>query len=330
MHYFQQYYFSPDDQETVLKLQPVVETTPEAVQLIDAGFQRGITQTLQKCSRDAKIGVLLSGGVDSSLLLAMLRQLTDKQIVCFTALTTETDPDAQPSKDVCALLGIRWIPCHLTTADLSNRLNRLLPITGGGLYGTAFNLALDVCLEQCAQTGINNVLMGNGLDMFFGGGVDPESFKVTANHSLHDLFWKQAFDLLKERFYSQDGDDINKVAAPYHARVLMPFENLDIIRRARAIPAALLFQHDQDKYPVRVLAAQYGIPLPIAHRPKEILQRSSGIFGLLRDYMYGMLPAITHDAVNFKLSEQHFRADPNTDLQTFLLLLAERQRKQIT
>lgn len=102
---------------------------------------------------------------------------------------------------------------------------------------------------------------------------------------------------------------------------MMPFENLDTILTARSIRADLLFLHDEDKYPIRLLAREWGVPLHEARRHKDPLQHSSGIFDFLRNYMYETLPKLTYDSVNFDLTEDYFKNNPNTDLQLFLELL---------
>ncbi len=324
MKYFSEYYFSAEDQHHARHTSPSATTTREAVSLIEASFQRSLAAALQGTTSN-KIGVLLSGGVDSSLLAAMLRRLTDKEIVCFTAMTETTDPDVLPSKELSQALGVKWVKCRLTKKALDVRLKQLLPITKGGLYGTAYGLAMEICMDSCAQEGIDNLWTGNGLDMCFGGGLDPSIFKATAADEFHQLFWKYSFNLLKEFFYNHDYNEVERMAADYKVKVVMPFDNLDTIVCARSIPAELFFRYHQDKYPVRLLAHRYGVPLHLARRPKDPLQHSSGVFELLREYMYEMLPDITYDAVNFKLNQRYFRENPNTDIQIFLTLLAARQ-----
>jgi len=322
MQFFKQYYFSEDDQRHAHHTLPSITTVRPAVNLIQDSFVRSIKKALKENEADKSIGVLMSGGVDSSLLLAMLRSLTGKEIVCFTAMTDSDDPDVLPSKEVTHAFGVKWVKCRLNKASLPERLNYLLPISNGGLYTTAADLAEDTCMEYCHEEGITNLWAGNGLDMFFGGGVDPSHFKASDVGEFHKLFWEYSFDLLKNRFYQQSGRSEDLLAKKHAIKLIMPFENLDTIISARTIRADIFFKYDEDKYPVRLLAHRYGVPLHEVRRQKDALQHSSGIFDLLREYMYETLPTLTHDAVNFRLTKKYFQDNPNTDLQLFLTLLS--------
>lgn len=321
MKYFNQYYFSEADQRRAHATTPSVYDTRHAIKLIEKTFLNNLNQALQHTAQDEKIGVLLSGGVDSSLLVAMLRALTDKEIICFTAMTEDTDTDVLSSKRIAHVFKTKWVKCILKKSDLDSQLARLVPGSKGGLYGTAADMALDICLSKCREYGVTTLWAGNGLDMYFGGGLEPARFKADAPEPFHRSYWKFSFDLLRNRFFEQDGIHLNTLAGCYGVQVMMPFENLDSIITARSIDANLFFQYGEDKYPVRLLAHRYGVPLREARRQKEPLQSSSGIFGLLREYMYETLPDLTNDAVNFRMTKKYFAQNPNTDLQIFLSLL---------
>ncbi len=85
MTLFKQYYFSETDQKLAHNTLPSITSIRPAVKAIDESFTRSLQSALKENEADKKIGLLLSGGVDSSLLLAMLKSLTNKEIVCFTA-----------------------------------------------------------------------------------------------------------------------------------------------------------------------------------------------------------------------------------------------------
>ncbi len=236
-------------------------------------------------------------------------------------MTETTDADVLPSKEIAEIFRVRWEKCRLTKASIPDRLSKILPRTRGGLYSTAYDLAMDVCMEHCQKERITNLWTGNGLDMFFGGGIDPSKYKASSKQEFHNQFWQNSFKLLKNRFYSQDDKDLNLQARPYGIKLVMPFESIDTILTSRSIRADLLFLNNEDKYPVRILAHKYGVLLREARRHKDPLQHSSGIFDFLRDYMYETLPKMTQDGVNFDLTKDYFENNPNTDLQLFLELL---------
>ena len=323
MQYFNQYYFSKEDQHHARLARPTAASVRAATTSLEACFLQNIDESLKLIGKEDKIGILLSGGVDSSLLLAMLSRYKDKEITCFTALTEKDDPDVLPSKQVAHAFNVRWIKCRISRQDLDKQLPPLLKLSHGGLYDTAANLALDRCMSYCKKEGINNLWTGSGLDMMFGGGADPTRFKSLSKDEFHNLFWNFAFDLLINRFYKQTGDELNSLASRYGVKVIMPFENLEAILSARHIPADMFFRYNEDKYPVRLLARRYGVPLHLSRRQKDPLQHSSGIFDLLREYMYDTLPDLVQDTINFRMTKNYFKTNPNTDIQVFLTLLAE-------
>jgi asparagine synthetase B (glutamine-hydrolysing) len=325
VQYFRQLYFSERDQRLARATKPTIRTTRQAMTALDNRFTQDIRHSLEAENNNDTLGVMLSGGVDSSLLVAMLSILTDKKIVCFTVMTDNDDPDVLPSKQIAKQFDVKWVKCVIRKRDLPEQLPDVLKLSKAGLYGTAASLALDTCLRYCSELGVKSLWLGNGLDMLFGGGVDPDDIKGSDSKKFHAAFWRKAFDLLVNRFYEQSGDDIATLAAKYRVKIVMPFESIESIMLARSIPATLLFKYDEDKYPVRLLAHKYGVPLSLARREKLPLQDSSGTFDLLREYMYESLPSLVTDGVNFRLTKQYFESNPNTDLQLFLALVAKQE-----
>ena len=321
MQHFHQYFFSEADQDVVRSIKPKIYESKQAVCLIDETFTQSLKERLAHCT-DEKIGVMLSGGVDSSLLVAMLKTITPKPIICFTAVTKSNASDKTPSMKIAKKFNVKWVQCIIDKNTLTEKLIRILPLSDGGLYDTAANLALDACLSKCKEYGVKTLWTGNGLDMFFGGGISADKFTNRKNSQFHDLFWEFSLDLIMNRFfYNRNKGGMKRLLDIYNVNIEMPFENLKTIIAARSIDAGLFFKSNQDKYPIRLVARKYKVPLKLTRRKKEALQDSSGIFLLLRDYMYDSLPQIIHDAVNFELNKNYFIENQNTDLQIFLKLL---------
>lgn len=114
MKLFKQYYFSKTDQKLALSTEPTITDVRDAVSAIEDSFNRNLELALKENEADSQIGLLLSGGIDSSLLLGMLKQLTDKDIVCFTAMTESVDADVLPSKEIAEVFKVRWVKCRLS------------------------------------------------------------------------------------------------------------------------------------------------------------------------------------------------------------------------
>src|SRR5581483_6797778 len=255
-------------------------------------------------------------------LLGMLKSSTDKEIVCITVLTSETDPDALPAWRTAKSFNATSLKCFLSAEMLPELLQPVLPSSHGGLYETAYDLALSISLQTCKRYGLTNLWTGNGLDMFFGGGLQPSQFGGLSSSRFHRNYWDYTYELLCNRFYKQDGQKLNRLVSKYDVRLHMPFETRETILAAKSIRPDIFFKHGEDKFPIRLLAHRYGVPINVSKRPKLPLQTSSGVFSLLREYMYRELPRLVDDGVNFDLTPAHFRQDPNTDVQLFLSLIA--------
>lgn len=108
------------------------------------------------------------------------------------------------------------------------------------------------------------------------------------------------------------------MAKRYSIRVSMPFETLAAAKIARRVDAATLYRDGLDKAPVRTLAERLGVPAGLAARPKDPLQRSSGMFDALRHVMIEDASRLCPDP--YQPVDDH--EDPHVDLRYFIALLS--------
>jgi asparagine synthetase B (glutamine-hydrolysing) len=129
---------------------------------------RTIAEALENSIREAlessgKIGCMLSGGVDSSLVLAALCRATDKTIHTFNLVFGEPDDELDPARVVSESLGTTH---HVIRFDIPDILERARNWTKISPYG---RFAYPAVMEAAAKSGIDVLFSGEGGDEAFAG-----------------------------------------------------------------------------------------------------------------------------------------------------------------
>jgi asparagine synthetase B (glutamine-hydrolysing) len=322
MSLFDQYFFSEKDQEKAWDVTPHIIDVQAAVSAVGDCLNQCVKRA-QGTTKPAHIGLLLSGGVDSSLLLALLNKLHgSNETVSFTAYANARDSDVFHSKEVVRHFGNPWVRCKIGNQFVDEYLPEAMALANAGLYVTTANLALIRCLKECERWNIHELWIGNGIDMMFGGGVDPQRFSDPKRdgENFHKDFWDYSMSLLINRFYRFGYPEMKVLAEKYKVRIVIPFGNLDAILCARSVLAPLLFKGIHDKYPVRLFAREIGVPQREAFRKKQALQLSSGMFDLLHSHMLRGLPELVADSISEPFTSEFLKHDPFLNLRLYLAL----------
>lgn len=194
MRFFNQYFFSEVDQRRARRVRPHITNIDDAVASIYACLLESVAKA-SATPPSPRIGLLLSGGVDSSLLLALLNQnLPQTRTVCLTASVDAHDTDVMPSKEVAHHFGNRLLQCKINKQYAKEHLPEAMVLPHSGLYVAAANLALIRCLDECKRQKLSELWIGSGLDMMFGGGVNPKTMAHNQHnfHHFHTDFWKHS------------------------------------------------------------------------------------------------------------------------------------------
>jgi asparagine synthase (glutamine-hydrolysing) len=117
---------------------------------------------------DVPVGILLSGGLDSGLLLALMNEQGGPW-PAYTVGYGETfeDDELADAKETAALLGARHVPVKLERAEFERSLPRIVqcleePVAASSIVPMYF-------VSQRARRDVKVVLMGQGPDELFGG-----------------------------------------------------------------------------------------------------------------------------------------------------------------
>ena len=212
------------------------------------------------------LGVWLSGGLDSSLVAALLREFTDK--VYTYSVGYEGSPDLEAAKEVSDYLGTEHIDYKLNTEELFLNIPKaiyhlesfdapLVRSTLGNMIASKISASSDI------------IFSGEGGDELFAGYdyfLEYDSSKViqeelvNAINSLHNTALQR----------------VDRTANAYGVNVKLPMLDENLLNYVLKIPPKNKVRTNTGKYILRKVASKY-LPDNIAWRDKEKFWEGSGI-----------------------------------------------------
>jgi asparagine synthase (glutamine-hydrolysing) len=251
--------------------EPVTDAD-EAVRQVRAAVEDSIRVRLDT---DLTVGVILSGGLDSTLALLHVREM-HPDCVAFTIGTPGSD-DISYARRVTRDLGVHHEVIELTPGDIRlpdiREAIRLSELTE---YGDVINAVISRLLfARVHSCGIKVVLCGDGSDELFAGyemyqQPDPVLRQRLFQHKLHNLGRTELQRV-----------DRTSMGQGVEARV--PFLDLTVARLAMRLPIGLKLRDGQDKWILRHAFADI-LPGYVRQRPKNPLSHSSGLHERVRLY----------------------------------------------
>ena len=216
---------------------------------------------------DAKVGFLLSGGLDSSLVCAIAAKKSKTPIKTFAIGMSEDAIDLKYAKQVADYIGSDHTEIYMTPDEVISTLDRLIHLLGTFDITTiraSMGMYL-ICKAIHEQTDIRVLLTGEISDEIFGYKYTDfapcaEAFQQEAQKRVHEL---HMYDVLRaDRCIS-----VNSL----EARV--PFGDLDFVKYVMALdPEMKLNKYGKGKYLLR--HAFDGLD----YLPDEILWREKAAF----------------------------------------------------
>ena len=254
---------------------------------------------------DVPVGVCLSGGLDSSLLLALIQKVKGKDfpIHAFTFYTGDEKYDELPwVQQMIKNSAVIHHECKLTVNEIP-RLAKKISHHMDEPYGGIPTLGMSKVFEKSAELGVKVLLDGNGMDEGWGGydyyqkantldfakgPVQGSSKVLSLENCLTDCFKKitikpskaqyhsdtlinlQLRDLLMSKIpRSMRFADRNSMA--YSIELREPFLDHRIIELGLNQPLENKIRNEKGKYLVRKIA-QHLIPTQVGEAPKRAVQ----------------------------------------------------------
>jgi asparagine synthase (glutamine-hydrolysing) len=241
---------------------------------------------------DLTVGVVLSGGLDSSLALLHVREM-HPDCVAVTVGVPES-PDVAYARRLARDLGVphevvELRPRDIRLADIREAI-RISELTE---YGDIINAVVSVPLfRRLHELGVKVVLTGDGSDELFGGypmyhEVGPEASRRLFLHKIRNLCRTEL-------------QRVDRASMGHGVEARVSFLDLSLVELAMRLPIGLKMREGQEKWIVRRAFADL-LPDYVRRRPKNPMSYSSGLHERAR--LYKPLFARLHRSFGYHLLE---------------------------
>lgn len=230
-----------------------------------------ITGIRKRLIADAKVGFLLSGGLDSSLVCAVAQKYSDKPIRTFAIGMSEDAIDLKYAKEVADYIGSEHTEIYMTPEDVIYSLETVIALLGTYDITTiraSIGMYL-VCKAIHEQTDIRVLLTGEISDELFG-------YKYTDFAPSAEEFQKEAVKRIQE-LHMYDVLRADRCISVNSLEARVPFGDLDFVEYVMSIdPEMKLNKYGKGKYLLRHAFEGDYLPQSILYREKAAFSDAVG------------------------------------------------------
>jgi len=242
------------------------QTVAELLKLLYASV-RAMTQGFKR------VGILFSGGLDSSIVAAIANSL-GLETRLYTA-AFEDSPDIASAEKAADLLGLGLEVEVVSFDEVEDVLRRTIwEMESPDSIQVCVGMAIEVAARTAVGEGESLLLSGCGADELFGGySKYLQGYRMFGEERVGEMMFR-AVRGLGSRDLLRDG----AIGEANRVQLSAPFLDLELVRFGLEIPVNLKFYGIDDGLRKRVLrrAAQVvGVPQEMVDRPKKAAQYSS-------------------------------------------------------
>lgn len=225
----------------------------------------------KRLAADAKVGFLLSGGLDSSLVCAIAQKKSEAPIRTF-AIGMDTDAiDLKYAKQVADYIGSDHTEVIITKDDVISSLETVIKLLG--TYDiTTIRASMGMyllCREIHRQTDIRVLLTGEISDELFG-------YKYTDFAPSAEEFQKESIKRVKE-LHMYDVLRADRCISVNSLEARVPFGDLDFVNYVMSVdPEMKLNKYNKGKYLLRHAFEGDYLPHDILYREKAAFSDAVG------------------------------------------------------
>ncbi|MFW9912220.1 MAG: asparagine synthase-related protein [Candidatus Thorarchaeota archaeon] len=224
--------------------------------------------------RGRRVGVLFSGGVDSSL-IALLAKEACKDVQLYSASSAPFH-DRLAAASAADALCLNLNGVEINTDDVWEVLPRLLySIESANLMDVEISLPFYLASRQASNDGISLMLSGQGPDELFAGYArHVRIFKEDGEEALDAKLWQEVMTTHENNIERDE-----RAIAAHGLEAFFPYLSTRFIELGLGIPSRWkvhLGEQPERKVIFRELAQQLGLPESIHATPKKATQYSSG------------------------------------------------------
>jgi asparagine synthase (glutamine-hydrolysing) len=260
-----------------------VTTMAQAVSAYQRAMESAVEKRLPRTSHVPKVGVLLSGGVDSCLIAKLVRDAASAlgiETIAYTA-GLRNSPDVESARDFAKGLDITHRVKALSAGDVERYIPRVIhAIEDSDFVQVETGIGLCAAVDMARQDGLAALFSGQGPDELWGGyNWYP---KVLAKDGRRELCRRMWEDFTRADIETLDRE--NKVALANDVELIFPYLDINVVNVALSVASELKVTSGEDylgKHPHRRLAMKLGISERFANREKLAIQHGTGIHGVL-------------------------------------------------
>lgn len=245
---------------------------------VDTGTLAGLLQDAvrKRVAGADTVGVMFSGGVDSTL-LALLSETYSDAVTLYSVGFPES-VDVESAGRVADELGLPWRVLELDDDLLNELLDTVTSVLPRfDVIDIELGIPLAACGRMMAEDGVETALSGQGAEELFAG---------YHRHAEHHEDGGDLNTLLQEEFEALPEEELPRneaVMAFYGVETRYPFLDEDLARHALTLPPEQKLTADYKKYALRMAARELGVPEQAWKRPKKAMQYGSGIHSRIQD-----------------------------------------------
>lgn len=239
--------------------------------------------------KSGKLGLMLSGGIDSVLLAAVLKDLGIDFHAVTVAAKGLNSQDRDNSIALAEKLNFSHSVVEVDSKTLSTEIPLIVEKLGiDELWEVLAALPISLAFKEFNDKGVKGlVLTGNGADAIFAGGKilkEKNLYSENANNELDSLVLQDV-----SRNFTRDRvipDFYERVLGKDDKRFTMAFQNRQAWELSHLLAPNVLWTEDElgrkyDKSALRKAAEILNIPKELAWTSKSPLQKSSGLMDAL-------------------------------------------------
>jgi len=243
-----------------------------AAKLVRAAFEDSVRV---RVDTDLPVGVILSGGLDSSLTLLHVRDM-HPDCVAFTIGAPDSD-DLRYARRLCADLRVPHEVIELRPGQIGlAQIRAAIAAAELTEYGDIINAVVSMPLfRRVREAGVKVVLTGDGSDELFGG---YSMYQRSGPEQTRRLFLHKIRNLSRTELQRVD-----RTSMAYGVEARVPFLDLALVELAMRLPVELKVRAGQEKWILREAFAEV-LPDYVRQRPKNPMSHSSGLHERARLY----------------------------------------------
>jgi diphthine-ammonia ligase len=282
--------FNQNSQEISISKRDFITHLPEHAESkeeIMKTLEHKILTAVTKRVPDQKVGVLFSGGIDSTLIAFILKK-NKIPFTCYTAAITNMGEEAQDlyyAKKIAAELDFELVVKTITLEELEDYIKTVSTlIESSNVIKVGVALPFFVASEAASEDNIRVIFSGLGSEEIFAGyerhaasaGISTNGYDT--NNVYEDFILanvnKECISGLMQ-IHERDlyRDDVVTMFNKIELR--LPFLDRALVEYAIKIPGKFKITKEEKKIILREVAENLGLPTEYARRPKKAAQYGS-------------------------------------------------------